>query len=594
VPRQVQKHRFRDETSQALVLMALALPLFFGFAAVVVDGSTLMAQRRSVQNAADAAALAAAQELPLSGVCAGAYTDPYPSTCQSRVLWAANHFSHDVNHGPIVDHACVDTPGTKDTNCYTNPYKGSYQLVEVRLRKPIETFFTNVVGLSNIWHVSTRAVTTAAPIVGTVTNPDSTVTNPDQTITNPPQTITNPPETVTSPIGAPALVYTKSTACPSIKISGQENVFHGALQTRGGFDIAFDNDGDWLQWGGVNPHDCFKLHDDLPEVDGTSHPRWKTVTSPAPSDFPVPPPTYSPTSGTYGTVSWPGLPPDGPTTVACTAPAPTQVKPATHPVALAASPTGATEAPLPSHTVTLTTSVAKGFSGWSVGDSITVASVANTNYNGTFTITGVPSTTQITYTSTRSNLPASGGGTVLNNNPSAPALPPGLYCLNNPISITQDVNLANVGFAGTKISVASNVLLDHGYLGPPALLPAQYHGLLMLATDNGSNAVQMSGANVRWTGAIFAPFGKATISGAGSVVGSSDLQGFIESDTVQFAGCCATWYGLGLSAGGYGTVTNPGSTVTNPGSTVTNPGNTVTNPGSTNTVTTGTTIGLGE
>jgi uncharacterized membrane protein len=93
--------------------VALALPLFFAVVALVVDGSTLMAQKRSIQNAADASALAAAQELPASGPCDAA--------CQANVLAAANRYSHDVNGGPVVDHAC-DPADSSDTNCYTNPY----------------------------------------------------------------------------------------------------------------------------------------------------------------------------------------------------------------------------------------------------------------------------------------------------------------------------------------------------------------------------------------------------------------------------------------------------------------------------------------
>src|SRR5436190_21133526 len=91
---------WKSARGQTLVLVALAMPMLFSVVAVVVDGASMMAQRRSMQNAADASALAASQELPVTGQCTGAYTDPYPSSCQSKVLWAANHYSHDVNNGP--------------------------------------------------------------------------------------------------------------------------------------------------------------------------------------------------------------------------------------------------------------------------------------------------------------------------------------------------------------------------------------------------------------------------------------------------------------------------------------------------------------
>src|SRR5512133_1672137 len=52
-----QRNRF--ERGQALVLIVLAIVAIFGFAALAVDFGRLYAERRRVQSAADAAALAA-------------------------------------------------------------------------------------------------------------------------------------------------------------------------------------------------------------------------------------------------------------------------------------------------------------------------------------------------------------------------------------------------------------------------------------------------------------------------------------------------------------------------------------------------------
>ena len=58
--------RFRDDSGQAFVFIAAILTALVGMAALVVDvGSWYQADRR-LQTAADAAALAGAQELPLS------------------------------------------------------------------------------------------------------------------------------------------------------------------------------------------------------------------------------------------------------------------------------------------------------------------------------------------------------------------------------------------------------------------------------------------------------------------------------------------------------------------------------------------------
>lgn len=61
-----------------------------------------------------------------------------------------------------------------------------------------------------------------------------------------------------------------------------------------------------------------------------------------------------------------------------------------------------TNAVLSSNVVTLTTQYAHGFS---VGNSVTVADMATSTYNGTYTITAVPTTTTFRYAKTNSNIP---------------------------------------------------------------------------------------------------------------------------------------------------------------------------------------------
>ncbi len=58
------------EAGQVFVVFALALPVLLGFAALVVDLGNTYVQRQTVQQAADAAALAAVQELNFApGTC---------------------------------------------------------------------------------------------------------------------------------------------------------------------------------------------------------------------------------------------------------------------------------------------------------------------------------------------------------------------------------------------------------------------------------------------------------------------------------------------------------------------------------------------
>src|SRR5215510_7057011 len=52
-----------SERGQALIVIALAAVVLFGFVALVIDGSAKFSDRRHAQNAADTAALAAALDL---------------------------------------------------------------------------------------------------------------------------------------------------------------------------------------------------------------------------------------------------------------------------------------------------------------------------------------------------------------------------------------------------------------------------------------------------------------------------------------------------------------------------------------------------
>ena len=60
------RYLWREESGQGLVLGALAMVVILGFAAIAIDVGLFLHERRELQKAADAAALAGAQELPYS------------------------------------------------------------------------------------------------------------------------------------------------------------------------------------------------------------------------------------------------------------------------------------------------------------------------------------------------------------------------------------------------------------------------------------------------------------------------------------------------------------------------------------------------
>jgi Flp pilus assembly protein TadG len=127
----------RGERGQVLILTILAMPLFIALIALVADGSNIFANKRSVQNVADATALALARDLPNTGApCTGACL----TTLQADAITYSN-----LNRGPTVDHACASPD---DTNCYQTPYKGDSSL-QVRVKRTVSTYFAGAVGLLN-------------------------------------------------------------------------------------------------------------------------------------------------------------------------------------------------------------------------------------------------------------------------------------------------------------------------------------------------------------------------------------------------------------------------------------------------------------
>jgi len=99
---------------------------------------------------------------------------------------------------------------------------------------------------------------------------------------------------------------------------------------------------------------------------------------------------------------------------------------------IAASPGGATEV---GHTVTITTAAAHGYT---VGEAVTIAGVAVAGYNGTFTITSVPSATTFIVNDPTGGLLNSGGGTVTSVNP-------GFVTVQNPVG---QPNVYTITFQG--------------------------------------------------------------------------------------------------------------------------------------------------
>ena len=98
---------------QALVMVGVMMMVLIGFAALVIDGGTAWYNRRLMQNAVDAAALAAAQNLP--------QTSGYWDASGYGVRWLANDYA--VTRNGVTD-MVVDSspqPAAGSESCTANP-----------------------------------------------------------------------------------------------------------------------------------------------------------------------------------------------------------------------------------------------------------------------------------------------------------------------------------------------------------------------------------------------------------------------------------------------------------------------------------------
>lgn len=119
---------FKKENGQSLVLAALLMVILMGFDALVIDVGMISLTRSELQRAADAAALAGAQDLPDINT---SKNTAYYYTEQNKVLKAET------------------TP--------TVPYKNSSYLIEVFCKRTINNTFARVIGFDQT-KIKARAV----------------------------------------------------------------------------------------------------------------------------------------------------------------------------------------------------------------------------------------------------------------------------------------------------------------------------------------------------------------------------------------------------------------------------------------------------
>jgi hypothetical protein len=133
--------RLRHEAGQTVVLVAVLLPLFLGLGAIAVDVGYWYVVKKTAQDAADAAALAAARELPDRDVAIATGVDYVHRNLPGATA---------IVDTPYVEHGVV--AGVPWTGGTPDPTK-----VEVTVRQPAGTFFGRAFGIIDLV-VTTRAV----------------------------------------------------------------------------------------------------------------------------------------------------------------------------------------------------------------------------------------------------------------------------------------------------------------------------------------------------------------------------------------------------------------------------------------------------
>jgi hypothetical protein len=131
----------------------VSLPLLVAIIALVADGSNLFANKRSVQNVADASVLAAVKEL---NPCFGSGS---VVACTSNVQAVATDYCErnggrdatppcSVTSPSSPLPACNDSSGLDPNSCYKTPYPGAGDYgVQVRIRRDVSLSFGGLLNL---------------------------------------------------------------------------------------------------------------------------------------------------------------------------------------------------------------------------------------------------------------------------------------------------------------------------------------------------------------------------------------------------------------------------------------------------------------
>ncbi len=140
VPHEDQPTR---ERGQILFLFALALVAIVAMTGLVLDGGSTFVQRRDMQNAADAAAMAGAYDYANNGSVTSAIV-------AAQAVAIANGYTHGVNGVSVTVSVVSGGGGATDVTAgITKPHKNSFSGIVGLASWPVSTTATAETGLPN-------------------------------------------------------------------------------------------------------------------------------------------------------------------------------------------------------------------------------------------------------------------------------------------------------------------------------------------------------------------------------------------------------------------------------------------------------------
>ena len=147
----------RDERGQTILLVAFSLPILIGFIGIATDVGALFKDKRTMQTAADAAAIAGALDLNSAG--SGSLVNLGNVVLAARAASAANGFTDALNGV----HVTVNDPPTWPASNYVGTAGTPNGYVEVTITKTEPTIFLALFGYPSVTVLARAVATNTGP-----------------------------------------------------------------------------------------------------------------------------------------------------------------------------------------------------------------------------------------------------------------------------------------------------------------------------------------------------------------------------------------------------------------------------------------------